>query len=677
MSSRDANCTIHNNTPLTMSLASGSFEGEDNPYVKDGQINAGPPSSISANSTGTLNVGKTSNASLSGPEGWVYYQLNNGPETLLVKLYWNHPDNDSASVYDVVPMDSRIDGSTSPSSPSGKDQTISYYVNYTPTPPNDWDMVLGMSQGMINAGLKTMFGHKTSFQAPTVAGAPTDNSTWLGLDVKKMDMPKVKILSGGGSTVELWLWFSTATLYYSTGGQRSSMPLSNVQAVLTVNLKSAQAVDDAAVALMDPTTQAQLDGLKDSRFTVWSIYLDLRNPSLMTSLRLLDSNGNPLTWTTDQLTTFKQALTTWVNSNPPAPLIGLGKPPTVTTPALAPTSFEYNTTYYAASEDASTLNVFCMTSGRASPVASSRYNMTAPVGGSSYIDPDTNATVFPSKVYLSQRAISDGYVEAELLPQLLQSLVDSLAGVAYDEPVLKSAWVGRGHSSTGNTSGVAVSLINSYDSALANLGYTWLLTAGRDNSNMNSGQGSKSVNNNALDDYCYLRTTTTVMLKYSESSAGVVLTGTGTVDQYGHIQRFPFGPDNPTGSLNIAEAEYTQAFTITVTITPANSGGGLVAQTVVVPGDFNTVKEDAGFLQSMADFFNNLFLGDDTSPTDELAGQINDIAGAVADALKSAAPKNLDVTSTVVVLPGGDNIAYSAIDSTGGDTRMTVSYYVP
>ena len=371
MSSRDANCTIHNNTPLTMSLASGSFEGEDNPYVKDGQINAGPPSSISANSTGTLNVGKTSNASLSGPEGWVYYQLNNGPETLLVKLYWNHPDDDSASVYDVVPMDSRIDGSTSPSSPSGKDQTISYYVNYTPTPPNDWDMVLGMSQGMINAGLKTMFGHKTTFQAPTVAGAPTDNSTWLGLDVKKMDMPKVKILSGGGSTVELWLWFNTATLYYSTGGQRSSMALSNVQAVLTVNLKSAQAVDDAAVALMDPTTQAQIDGLKDSRFTVWSIYLDLRNPSLMTSLRLLDSNGNPLTWTTDQLTTFKQALTTWVNSNPPAPLIGLGKPPTVTTPALAPTSFEYNTTYYAASEDASTLNVFCMTSGRASPVASS------------------------------------------------------------------------------------------------------------------------------------------------------------------------------------------------------------------------------------------------------------------------------------------------------------------
>ncbi|MEY3212414.1 MAG: hypothetical protein RIT28_2895, partial [Pseudomonadota bacterium] len=256
MSSRDANCTIHNNTPFTMTEASGSYEGHDNPYVKDGQINDGPPSSISANSTGTLNVGKTSNASASGPEGWVYYQVNNGPETLLVKLAWNHPDNDNPSIYSVTPMDSRISGYTSPSNPSGHDQTISYYVSYSPTPPNDWDMVLGLSQGTLNAGLKTMFGHKTSFQAPTVAGAPTNNSTWLGLDVKKMDMPKVKILSGGGTTVELWLWFTTATLYYTTNGQRSSMALSNVQAVLTVNLASAQAVDDAAFALLDPATQA-------------------------------------------------------------------------------------------------------------------------------------------------------------------------------------------------------------------------------------------------------------------------------------------------------------------------------------------------------------------------------------------------------------------------------------
>ncbi|MEY3214246.1 MAG: hypothetical protein RIT28_4727, partial [Pseudomonadota bacterium] len=421
---------------------------------------------------------------------------------------------------------------------------------------------------------------------------------------------------------------------------------------------------------------AQLDGLKDSRFSIWSIYLDLRNPALMSGLRLLDSSGNALTWTADQLNTFKQALTTWVNSNPPAPLIGLGKPPAPTTPALAPTSFEYNTTYYAAAEDASTLNVFCMTSGRNRPAASSRYNMTAPVGGSSYTDSDTNTTVFPSKVYLSQRAISDGYVEAELLPQLMQSLVDSMASVATDEPVMQSAWVGRGHSSVSTTNPFASSIIGSYDAALATAGYTWLISAVRDNSNLNYGKGAKSVNNNALDDYCYLRTTTTVMLKYSASSAGVVLTGTGTVDQYGHIQRFPFGPDNDTGSLNIAEAEYQQAFSITITITPADSGGGLVAQASVVSGAFTTIKEDSGFLQSMTNFFNNLLLGDDTTPTDHLAGQINDIASTVANALTSAAPKNLDVTSTVVVLPGGDNIAYSAIDSTGGDTRMSVSYYV-
>ena len=112
-------------------------------------------------------------------------------------------------------------------------------------------------------------------------------------------------------------------------------------------------------------------------------------------------------------------------------------------------------------------------------------------------------------------------------------------------------------------------------------------------------------------------------------------------------------------------------------ITPANSGGGLVAQTSVVAGEFTTVKEDSGFLQSMTNFFNNLFLGDDHTPTDHLAGQISSIASAVTDALRSAAPRNLDVTSTVVVLPGGENIAYSAIDSTGGDTRMSVSYYVP
>ncbi|MCK6523900.1 hypothetical protein L6R49_21030 [Myxococcota bacterium] len=677
MSSRDANCTIYNDSPLTMTLASGSYEGESNPYVKDGQINSGPPSSISSKSTGTLNVGKTSNASLSGPEGWVYYQMNNGPETLLVKLTWNHPDDDNPSIYTVAPQDSRITGYTSPSNPGGHDQTIQYHVNYTPTPPNDWDMVLGVSQSTINAGLKSRFGHKTSFQAPTVAGAPTDNSTWLGLDVKKMDMPKVQILSGGGTNVELWLWFTTATLYYTSNGQRSSMALSNVQAVLTVNLASAQAVDDAAFALLDPATQAQLDGLKDSRFSIWGIYLDLRNPNLTTGMRLLDSAGKPLTWTSDQLNTFKQALTTWATTSPPAPLIGLGKPPAPTTPALAPTSFEYNTTYYSTNEDGSTLNVFCMTSGRARPVPSSRYTMTAPVGGASYVDSSTNLTTFPSMVYLSQRAISDGYVEAELLPQLMQALVDSLDSVASDESVLSSGWTGRGHSSTAATDPFMAMIINSYASALASAGYTWVVTAGRDNSNLNYGKGSKSVNNNALDDYCYLRTTTTVMLKYVESSAGVVLTGTGTVDQYGHIQRFPFGPDTDAGSLNIAEAEYQQAFTINITITPANKGGGLVVTTAVVAGEFTVVKEDAGFLQSMTNFFNNLLFGDDTTPTDHLAHQITDIATTVANALQSTAPRNLDVTSTVVVLPGGANIAYSGINSTGGDTRMTVTYYSP
>lgn len=675
MSSRDANCTIYNDSSLTMTLASGTYEGHSNPYVKDGQINSGPPSSVSAHSTGTLNVGKTSNASASGPEGWVYYQMNNGTENLLVKLAWNHPNNDNPSVYTVVPQDSRITGYTSPTNPSGQDQTIQYHVNYTPTPPNDWDMVLGLSQSTINAGLKILFGHKTTFQAPTVAGAPTDNSTWLGLDVKQMDMPKVKILSGGGSTVELWLWFSKATLYYTSNGQRSSMALSGVQAVLTVNLTSAQAVDDAAFALLDPATQDQLNGLKDSRFSIWGIYLDLRNPNLMTGLRLLDSSGHTLTWTSDQLNTFKQALTTWATTSPPAPLLGLGKPPTPTTPALAPTSFVYNTTYYSANEDGSTLNVFCMTSGRGSPSSSSRFNMTAPVGGASYVDDTTTLTTFPSKVYLSQRAISDGYVEAELLPQLVQALVDSLASVASDESVLQSGWVGRGHSSTSAGSAIAVNLINTYDAALASAGYTWAITAGRDNSNLNYGKGSKSVNNNALDDYCYLRTTTTLTLKYSESSAGVVLTGSGTVDQYGHIQRFPFGPDNDLSSLDIAEAEYKQAFSVNITITPAAKGGGLVVNATVEPGDFTPVKEDAGFLQSMTNFFNNLLFGDDTTPTDHLAHQIDDIAVNVANALKDTATTNLDVTSTVIVLPGGKNIAYSGIDSTGGDTRMTVTYF--
>jgi hypothetical protein len=155
----------------------------------------------------------------------------------------------------------------------------------------------------------------------------------------------------------------------------------------------------------------------------------------------------------------------------------------------------------------------------------------------------------------------------------------------------------------------------------------------------------------------------------------VVITGTGTVDQYGHIQRFPFGTDTDAGSLDIAEAEYQQAFTVNITITPANKGGGLVVQATVVSGDFTTVKEDAGFLQSMTNFFNSLLLGDDTTPTDHLAHQIDDIASTVANALQSTAPRNLDVTSTVVVLPGGANIAYSNIDSTGGDTRMTVTYY--
>ncbi|HMV68770.1 MAG TPA: hypothetical protein PKA64_18100 [Myxococcota bacterium] len=431
MSSRDATITIRNRTGCTMEKYPSSYGGEDNPYVKDGQITSGPPSTIGDQQNGTLKVEKSSDLSLVGPEGWVVYQIDDGGEKPLVKLTWNHPDNDAPSTYSVVPLDDRVSGTTTDQS-GDHDQTVNLNVNYTPYFPNGWDIVLQLSQGLINASLLGAFGHKTSFVAPTDPGMDTSGDTWLGLQVDKMDTPQVKIVQGGGSSVELWLWFTKGTLYYSSGGQRVSQALSNTQVVVTVDLSLAQVEDDAAFAASDPKVQAQLAGLEEQRMSVWAIYLDLRDPDRATGLRVLDSSGAAVSWPSAAVSTLGAALATWGRTSPPAPLVGIGRydlsgalPPGA---LLVPTSFEYHTTWVAGSggaegSDASTLDVFMMTNRRASPANSGRYVMPA-------FGPDDTST---ARISMSKRAVDEGFVGADLVPQIQAALVASLASVASAE----------------------------------------------------------------------------------------------------------------------------------------------------------------------------------------------------------------------------------------------------
>jgi hypothetical protein len=668
MSLLEATLTISNNTGCTLTQTSssadqGGFDGD------------GPASSIAPGGSSTFKVQQSNHAG-HGPQGTAAYTMDSGNATYPVNFTWDYSSGNSHEYSYTVSGPDGYSWSSSSGSGSSSGMSVTYPVSYTPHALNDWDMVLALSQGLINSTLSASFGHKTSFKAPTDPSMDTSGTTWLGLDVARMDTPKINILQGGGTSVELWLWFTSATLYYQDGGIRKSLPMSSVQVVLTVNLASAATTDAESFAALDPATRAQLQGLADQRFTVWSIYLDLRNPKLTTGMRVLDSKGNPLSWSTAETSTLAQALSTWGAHTPPPPLAALAKPTSSTPPSaplLAPTDFQYGTTWCSetdpstgkSSTDASTLNVMTMTRSRKEPTVSSRASFSAPVAGDST----------SGRIMIANDAFDGCYLASDLMPQLFNALVAGLDSVKQDEAVLVSS----SYASTTDPLVAMSSLVKTeLSAALSALGSptnTYVFEAVRDNSNLNGGLGAKTVLNNAVDSYCYLETTLVCVLGIVESAAGIVLKGQGQVQQYGSTKQYPFGTNIFSGiSISDAEARYQQLFDVTVTIGPANSGGGLVIDASLVPGAFTTLEEDAGFLESYADFMNAHILGDTSSPTTALASQISGVATSVTTALNQSVPGALDVISTVVVLPGGPNIYYSNASSQSGQVAMTVKY---
>ncbi len=217
MSSRDATITLNNNTDYELKYSSES--------VKDGKISSDHPlpQSIGPHSNASFKVEKSSSASLYGPEGHAYYNLMGGDTKYPVTVYWNHPNNDAQSTYQIT--GTRTDEYTT--HPSGKDQTTTLDISFHPPSLVDTQQFVdGLYNPRSYSAVDTAVDAGEMVAAIAQSNQATVLNAWLSAwPVKAPSTPAVSLNSPAGNQDQLLMqFFSSYISGYNPGKVLLAVP---------------------------------------------------------------------------------------------------------------------------------------------------------------------------------------------------------------------------------------------------------------------------------------------------------------------------------------------------------------------------------------------------------------------------------------------------------------------
>ena len=613
-----ATLTIQNQTDLAMT-------GLSAPNPKDGSFSSKPAPTIPARSSTSFDV-KQNNSLSPGPEGTVTYDMTNGNASWKVQIYWNYSSGAGHSqTYNttISPATPGVSGpATSITDNSGDHHAVSYFVNYTPQAPQDWDMVWALSVGEINAQLSTLAFMgliPSQFTQPLNphAAAGSDDA-WPQLIVKSMQSPTVLVPDNSTSHLELHFVMKTATLQYLEGASHQSLDLSGDTVIVTLNL-SQQTVTDAATLSIDTTAKQKIQKLQALNFGVYRVFADLQNPALFSSLKVIKTSDNSaVTLSSSAQNALKATLSGIGQLNLSIQATGTKSIP-ATTPLLIPTQYVLSSTQYPNDYRFSSLNLCMMTRYRNQPALTSRLQFTAPMV-------PTDST--KARLLISQDTLGECFLKPVVLPLIVQA-----ADIT--------------------TSTNIPSLITSKGNPLC-----YGFSASKNNGGQNGGRGQKVVVNNGFDQYVYATETVSFTTSPNLSADGkqvvISLSGSHTVvaevNQY-PLDTFGIGSADPLGT-----STYTQPWTGSITIA-ASERGQLLTTVAISLGSLQTHSNSTldGYVSN---FFDSLLGWTTTSPSQGIQSNVN----TFIKNLTSAFAESSQISESIddyVVLPTGQAYFYA------------------
>ncbi|MBZ4419872.1 hypothetical protein [Myxococcus sp. RHSTA-1-4] len=623
-------------TTLTIKNDSGCpMDNRGTPNNKDGHIEGSAPAT-SIPSGGSTSFDVQQNNSLSpGPEGSVTYKLETGNEQVSLTFNWmyssgpNHPES-----YSGTSSQSFVSVSTQTTDGSGDHHAVTYSVKLAPRAPNEWDMVWALSVGLIDKQLHDLqyYGLIPSrFTQPQNPSAPAGSAdAWSQLIVTAMAAPTVQVPDDATTHLDLYLPLTTATLQYVDGGQQQTLSLSGTTVIVSLDLSQAQVTAPSTLAA---TTEAKqhLQGLMSLNYGVYRLLLDLTQPALFRSLRVVNTATNaavPLSSAAQS--TLQSTLAGLRQMDVAYTVKAPGKPA-----SIEPTLAVARTTRYASDGDFSTLNVCMMTRGRAEPTWNSRYTFKAPMAATT--NPDGSPAEAKARMYLSQDTLGEGYFVPTVLPAILEA------------------------------SGIGGTI-----SRMAPLVYR--CGGSRNNGNLNDGRGEFVQVNNGFDQYVYgAESILFQTLPSVQPNQSVVISLTGQFQVVAEVSQYPLDTFGIGLKDRLGTATYVQPWTGTITLS-AGDKGTLVTDVSITLGQAPAPDVDKTLDGWVFNALDALFNWTTTTPQAGITQKVQEFANTLASTFRDNASMCLDA-SDCVVLPTGAPYLYSQlVFNQDGAIQVDVSF---
>ncbi|QSQ25830.1 hypothetical protein JY651_13250 [Pyxidicoccus parkwayensis] len=618
-------------TTLTIKNDSGCpIDNRGTPNNKDGHIEgSAPATSIASGSSTTFDV-QQNNSLSPGPEGSVTYSLETGNEQVPLTFNWmyssgpNHPES-----YSGTSGLSCVSVSNQTTDGSGDHHAVTYTVTLTPRAPNEWDMVWALSVGLIDKQL-----HDLQYYGliPSHFTQPLSSSdTWSQLAVTTMAAPTVQVPDDATTHLDVYLPFTTATLQYLENGQQKSQTLSGDTVIVSLDLSQVQVTDASTLAATSDAKQ-HLQGLMSLNYGVYRLFVDLTQPALFRSLRVVNTaSGAAVSLSSAAQSTLQSTLAALKQMDVAYTVKAPGKPA-----SIEPTLAVPRTTRYATNGDFSTLNICMMTRGRSEPTWSSRYAFKAPMAATT--NPDGTPATAMARMYLSQDALGEGYLAPTVLPAILNA--------------------------SGITKGTSIK-------RTAPLRYQ--CSATQNNGNLNGGRGVFVQVNNGFDQYVYGTESIVFQTQPTTQAGQVVISLTGQFKVVADVSQYPLDTLGISMKNHLGTATFVQPWTGTITLS-AGDGGQLVTAVSVTLGQAPAPDIDKSISGWVFNALDALFNWTTTTPQSGITQKVQDFATSLANTFRDNAALAMDA-SDCVVLPTGAPYYYSELAfNSDGAVQIDVSF---
>ncbi len=510
---------------------------------------------------------------------------------------------------------------------------------------NGYDMVVALTQNLLNQQLAELIAAPDAPAPPpgtppveypiessftmqlNPAAAPGTNGAWPLVHVDTMAAPTITILANGQLTLTLHLLEGYVQCFVV--GSEETFPINNVDVSFTVDM-TLDTINDPDSLNAPEVTKNQLNGFSSDDFTIQFLMLQFETATLMNSCEVTSEN---FTKNSAQylvlMNCFAIYLSNLQQSDNPY-ILGYpiqSKNPAQTNPTLpefAPTSCEFSTTLYT-TPGLSTLNYGLMTQHRAFPTSDKRLIFDTPW----MTDPSLAGTIV-----IDRQVFVSGYVVAYVLPQIKAALKISDNWTQSGNP---NAW-------------------NIYDY--------------KSNEDQNDGKG-EIIDSDGLNVYRLQKQTTNCDVQLS-TTGDIQITASGYFQVYIKEEQYAV-----LGYEKLGEAEYKQPWHMTLKLGIGVDGQFLLDTDVVEDALQTPIEPNAGFLESIGDWFANLFTGGDyTSIQEAVADKAQHMVASLSTSFDSAVVSDMDVLANQFVLPAGDVIYYNSLEfNSSQDMRSDIAGY--